>query len=108
VEGGKKGVANLIASLQGKEIEKIIVGLPLHLNGQKGAMAIAVEAFVQQLQALILTPIELVDERFSSLEADRRLKENELNRKQRTEKLDSATAAILLQSYLDKNKLNQL
>jgi putative Holliday junction resolvase len=108
VEGGKKGALHVLDSLKGKEVERIIIGLPLLLSGAKGEMATLVEAFVSQLQALTPTPIELVDERFSSLEADRRLKESEMNRKERTQKLDSATAAILLQSYLDKNNSTQL
>lgn len=105
VEGGKKAVANTIAALEKKQgdIEKIIVGLPLLMNGEKGPMAKEVEAFAKALEIATGIPIEFLDERLSSKMADQRLRELSLNRKERTERLDMAAAALLLQSYLDKN-----
>jgi len=107
VEGGKKGVQNVIAALseKRKEIDQIIVGLPLLLSGAKGDMAHLVEKFALDLESAIGIPVLLLDERLSSKHADKRLKELSLNRRERTQKLDQASAAFLLQSYLEKIKL---
>ena len=105
VEGGKKGVANTASALEKKrgEIEKILVGLPLLMSGEKGDMAKAAEAFAKDLETATGIPVELCDERLSSKIADRQMREFSLNRKERTEQIDTAAAALLLQSYLDKN-----
>ncbi len=107
VAGGKKGIQNIIEALsqQRKEIEQIVVGLPLLLSGQKGEMALLVEKFAKELEAAIKIPVLLLDERLSSKYADKQLRELSLNRQERTEKLDRASAAFLLQSYLEKLKL---
>jgi putative Holliday junction resolvase len=106
VEGGKKGVANTTAALLKKksEIEKILVGLPLLMNGGKGEMASIVETFAKELEAATGIPVELCDERLSSKMADQSLRELSLNRKERSLRIDMAAAALFLQSYLDKNQ----
>ena len=107
VEGGKKGIQNIIEALseKKKEIEQIIVGIPLLLNGQKGEMAHRVEQFALDLEAAMKIPVLLVDERLSSKHADQKLRELSLNRRERTEKLDRVSAAFLLENYLEKLNL---
>lgn len=104
VEGGKRGVANTIQALSQKknEIEKILVGLPLLMNGEKGEMAQLAESFAKELHSAIGIPVELYDERLTSKGAERNLRELSFNRKTRTSQLDTAAAAVMLQSYLDR------
>jgi putative Holliday junction resolvase len=106
VDGGKKGVANTVAALAKKqgEIERILVGLPLLMSGQKSEMAKEVEAFAKALELATGIPVELCDERLSSKMADQGMRELSMNRKERAERIDMAAAALLLQSYLDKNQ----
>jgi putative Holliday junction resolvase len=106
VEGGKKGAAHVMQALEKykQEITKIIVGLPLLMNGKEGDMAQAVRLFVKELEALADLPILLLDERLSSAQADKSLKENLFNRKKRSSKIDMAAATLLLQNYLDTPK----
>jgi putative Holliday junction resolvase len=106
VEGGKRGVQNVAMALldKKKEIEEVMIGLPLLPSGAKGEMALAVERFAEELQKALNLPIVFFDERLSSKHADKQLKELSLNRKERTEKLDRTSAAFLLQSYLEKLK----
>ncbi|MBM3183751.1 MAG: Holliday junction resolvase RuvX [Chlamydiae bacterium] len=106
VEGGKNAVLNVLASLKEKqgEIEKIIIGIPLLMNGQKGEMAHLVERFGRELSEAAHLPVEFLDERLSSKMAEKQLQELSLNRKQRAEKSDVTAAALVLQSYLDKNE----
>ncbi len=101
VEGGKKGIEQIRLAIKDKQVSQIIVGLPLLLNGKDGEMATAVRQFAKELETALAIPVILWDERLSSVQADRNLRELDLNRKQRTSKIDTAAAALLLQSYLD-------
>ncbi len=101
VDGGKKALANIANALPLKEVELILIGLPLLMNGKKGDMALLVEKFAEDLNAIAHIPIVLWDERLSSKHADSVLKEISLNRKERSEKIDVMAATLLLQSYLD-------
>ncbi|MBU6382959.1 MAG: Holliday junction resolvase RuvX [Verrucomicrobia bacterium] len=101
VEGGKKALHNIRESLPLKEIDLILIGLPIEMNGKKGAMAAVVEEFAKMLHDALGIPIQLVDERLSSKGADTQLKEISLNRKSRSEKIDMVAAMLLLQTYLD-------
>lgn len=106
VNGGKKGVANTALALNKKkgEIEKILVGLPLLMSGKRGDMAEEVEKFARALEAATGIPVELCDERLSSKMADQTMREFSMNRKERASQIDTAAAALLLQTYLDKNQ----
>ena len=101
VEGGKKAIQNIKASLPLKEVDLILLGLPLEMSGKKGPMALLVEQFAKTLEDALEIAVLLVDERLSSKGADVRLKEISLNRKARSEKLDMVAATLLLQTYLD-------
>lgn len=87
-----------------KEIAKIVVGLPLLLNGQKGDMAKHVEIFAAALEAELEIPVILFDERLSSQQAEKGLREIPLSRKKRSEKIDMVAASLLLQTYLDQRR----
>jgi putative Holliday junction resolvase len=102
VEGGKKAVQNIRAALPLKEVDLVLLGLPLEMSGKKGSMAEKVELFGKMLEDALGIPVLLVDERLSSKGADVRLKEISLNRKARSEKLDMVAATLLLQTYLDR------
>ncbi len=106
VPGGNKAIPNIQLALKDKlgEIEKILVGFPLLLSGREGELATLVKKFASALEAALALPVELIDERFTSKLADLHLKEIHLNRKERTAKLDTAAAAILLQAYLDRRR----
>ena len=108
VEGGKRAVPNILAALAQKlpEIERILVGLPLLMNGKPGDMAQAVTLFAKELEEKSKIPVELCDERLSSKHAEQSLRELSLNRRERASQLDMSAAALLLQSYLDKNAPN--
>jgi len=102
VEGGKEAIANIQKALKEHEIEKILVGLPLLLNGQEGEMAMVVKMFAQKLEHAFHLPVEYIDERLTSRMAQNLLKEIHLKRKKRTAKLDGESARLILQTYLDK------
>lgn len=83
------------------EIESIIMGLPLMMNGTRAEMAKTVEAFAKKLEAALGLSVVLVDERLSSKHAESALRETGQNRKERSKKTDETAATFLLQGYLD-------
>lgn len=86
-------------------IEKIVVGMPLLMSGQRGMLADEVEHFIGLLKTHVDIPIVVWDERLSSVQADRSLREGNFSRKQRAKRVDSVAAIIILQSYLDSISL---
>lgn len=101
VEGGKKALQNIRAKLPLKEIDLILVGLPLEMSGKKGPMAEMAENFAKMLHDALEIQVELVDERLTSKGAEVKLKEISLNRKSRNAKVDMMAATLLLQTYLE-------
>ncbi|MER3402582.1 MAG: Holliday junction resolvase RuvX [Armatimonadota bacterium] len=85
--------------------ERVVVGMPWHLWGAKSTRAEQVEQFVQQLRQRLSTPIETVDERLSTQEAERRLRAGEVRRERRKQIQDAVAAAILLETYLTRLQL---
>ena len=83
------------------DIEEIIIGLPLLLSGNKGLIADEVLHFVSLLKEQLSIPIKTWDERLTSKQAERSLKEGKMSRKKRTKVIDTVAAVLILQSYLD-------
>ncbi len=83
-------------------IETIIVGLPLLMTGKESPMSQIVRAFAELLEKLSGIRTVLFDERLTSVQADRALKEH-MTRKKRSKVIDAVAASTLLQSFLDKN-----
>jgi putative Holliday junction resolvase len=83
------------------EIEKIIMGLPLTLKGEKGKLARDVEQITMRLRQHIKTPILLWDERFTSVQAERLLQQANEKPSRQKKKIDVIAAILLLQNYLD-------
>lgn len=93
--GGSKIINHELINLLKKEkIDKVVVGLPLGLDGKENDNTKKVRKFVADLKKEIILPVELVDERFSSREADR----SESGGASRDEK----AAMIILENYLAK------
>jgi putative Holliday junction resolvase len=82
-------------------IELFVVGLPRELSGREGPAAKRVRAFVRLLQQTTPAQVELYDEWLSTREASGRLRAQGLSARQQRGRIDSAAAAILLQSFLD-------
>ncbi|MBS1866328.1 MAG: Holliday junction resolvase RuvX, partial [Acidobacteria bacterium] len=93
------------------EVKQIVVGLPLLLDGTRGEMAEEAERFAQRARKQIGLPVEMVDERLTSWEAERLLEEefgkkyrDETQKKKKPEAekptVDSVAAAVILREYL--------
>lgn len=84
------------------EIELFVLGLPRELNGREGPAAKRARAFAARLEQATPAKVELYDEWLSTREAAGRLRAQGLSAKQQKGRIDSAAAAILLQSWLDR------
>lgn len=101
-------VLSIIAQLEqthGCQIEEIVVGLPLMMSGRTGFQADEVKHFVQLLAQATTIPVRTWDERLSTVQAERSLRESQMTRKKRSKVVDIVSAAIILQSYLDHKHL---
>lgn len=85
-------------------IEEIIIGLPLMMNGKTGFLADEVKHFTALLAQSTLIPIKTWDERLTTVQAERSLRESQMTRKKRAKVVDIVSAAIILQSYLDSKQ----
>jgi len=86
-------------------IRRIVVGLPLNMNGSEGPQALETRGFVEVLQGALDCPIEMWDERLTSRIAERAMLEGDLSRAKRKKHRDKIAACVMLQGYLDRMKL---
>jgi putative Holliday junction resolvase len=82
------------------EVETLVVGLPLNMDGTRGPAASRVESFVAQLRQYVRIPIVLLDERLTSFEAEQLLREMGVGERERRAKSDEYAALLILRDYL--------
>jgi putative Holliday junction resolvase len=83
------------------EVDMLVVGLPLSLDGSVGPAAAAVLAEVDELRARTSIPVETYDERLTTVTAERQLQELGVPGRDRRRMIDQLAAAVLLQAWLD-------
>ena len=82
-------------------VERVVVGLPVSLNGTEGPAAAAAREFAAAVGEATGLPVELADERFTSVSAERVLVQAGLSGRRRRAVRDRVAAAVMLQAYLD-------
>ena len=83
--------------------ERVVVGLPLSLDGRRGPAALAIAGEGAELAARLPVPVEMYDERFTTVTADRSLQERRVKAGARRRVIDKVAAAVILQAWLDEN-----
>ena len=79
----------------------VVVGLPYSLDGSKGPAAKLVEAEAEELRTVLDVPVELYDERFTTVTAHQSLMDQKMKADARRRVVDKVAAAVMLQSWLD-------
>jgi putative Holliday junction resolvase len=97
----KECLAAIKALAKEEELERFIVGMPLNMKGEQTASADNALAFAQSVVDVTGLEVELWDERLSTVEAQRQLHASGLNAKQSRSKIDSASACVVLQAWLE-------
>jgi putative Holliday junction resolvase len=82
----------------------VVVGLPRHMGGGEGSGAQRARAFAESLRSVCHLPVHLWDERLTTVQAQRALRELHLSRARRRQRVDQTAAAIILQGYLDAHR----
>jgi putative Holliday junction resolvase len=88
-----------------RRVGKIVVGLPVRLDGRRSEQTEYTLQFIAELQGATTIPVAKWDERLTSVQANRVLLEGNVRRSERKEKIDKLAAQIMLQSYLDATNL---
>lgn len=105
---GRGDIRTLADLARQEEAGRIVVGLPVSLDGEIGPQAREVQQFAEELRAATDAEVVLYDERLSSVEADRHLQAAGLRGKAARERRDAVAASIILQAYLDSRNLPPL
>ncbi len=95
-------VAHIKDLVDRHEVQKIVMGLPIHMNGDIGSQGGGVLPFRDVLQAEVSVPVVLWDERLTTQAAEQMLIQADMSRRKRKGVIDRIAAAILLRSYLDQ------
>ena len=100
VRSSTEALARVAAIVVEQEAERLVVGLPLLLSGERGEAALAAEAFAAQLAERTGLAVETYDERLTSALGERLLRESGTRRRRDKAQLDQSAAVTLLDSYL--------
>jgi putative Holliday junction resolvase len=95
-------IEQVAAVAVGEEAERIVVGLPLLLSGERGEAARAAEAFAERLAERTALPVETYDERLTSALGERMLREAGTRRRRDKGQIDQSAAVMLLDSFLQR------
>lgn len=88
-------------------IGAVVVGLPVLLSGKEGLQAEETRRFVEELKERVALPVHIQDERLSTTEAERRMREADLSPERRKKNRDAIAAALILESYLHQSRRKQ-
>lgn len=100
----QKDAQNVVQLAMEQQAEMFVCGLPLGLNGQENEQTGKTRRFVQQLQLCTSLPVVFLDERFTTLSAERVLIQGNVRRENRKKVIDKVAATIILQNYLDSKR----
>lgn len=96
-----RAIARIVES---EEVEVVVVGLPLSMSGQVGPAAEAATREARIIGTLLKVPVEMFDERLTTVAADRILREADISASGRRRHVDKIAAAVMLQAWLDRRR----
>jgi putative holliday junction resolvase len=95
---------NLAKVIGQYEVREIVVGLPLRMSGEHGAQSEKMHAFAEELRKRFGLPVHFWDERLTSVEANRLLRETEMSIQKRGKVVDKMAAMLILQGWMERNR----
>jgi len=103
VEGAyRQCLAHVYEVMQGENIDEVALGYPLNMDGSAGERAQSAERFKKELLEMMPNiQVSLVDERLTTVMANRRLLEADISRKKRHKVIDQQAAVVILESYIN-------
>ena len=103
-KGQDADVDEVLGLAAANDVPEIVVGMPVSLSGRKGAQAARTTAFAEELRRKTDIPVVFADERYSTVQAERSLRESGVQPSRDKARVDAAAAAVILQSYLDARR----
>ncbi|MDD3831857.1 MAG: Holliday junction resolvase RuvX [Clostridia bacterium] len=97
-------IASILSTAKQQEVELIVCGLPISMNNTENEQSVKTRYFVDQLTQYTDIPIKFIDERLTTVSAQRVLIEGNVRREDRKNVVDKVAATIILQNYLDYYK----
>ena len=94
----------ILEIIRSENVEAVIIGLPLNMDGTSGGQSQIVNDFAEKLKKLVSIPIFFQDERLTSFAAEGKLVERELTRKKKKSRIDALAAAEILQAFIDEKQ----
>ena len=107
VERGPDDISEIARIAGDNEAVEIVVGLPITMSGESGAQAGKVRAFIRDLRQATDIPVTTLDERLSTVQAERMLRDSGGGARRRSRergRVDAAAAAVILQARLDSRR----
>jgi putative holliday junction resolvase len=101
----KQDFAYLHRVLREYDVKEIVVGLPLRMSGEEGTQSEKMRIFAAELEKKFGLPVHLWDERLTSAEANRFLRDTELSIEKRAKAVDRMAAVLILQGWMERNGL---
>ena len=102
----KADFAELEKVIRGYDVVRIVVGLPLHMRtGGETAGSVRMQEFAEELRNRFQLPVDLWDERLTTAEAQRLLRENEIGTKRRAQVVDQMAAVLILHSFMEFRRI---
>ncbi len=101
----KKLVTEIKTLLNEKQVVKVIVGLPLSMKGSDSAQTRVVREFAERLRKSCAVPVELIDERLTTVQAHQVMHQMGKKPSRHREKVDQIAAQYILQTYIDREKI---
>ena len=105
VKSDEDAIAQLRKIAEEREADRLVVGLPINMNGTEGPQALAAREFAEKLKNALGLPVEMQDERLTTGRAERAMLDADMTRKRRGLRRDRMAAQFLLQTYLDIHRL---
>ncbi len=100
----EEALDDILRIIEREQIGCIVVGLPRSLNGTLGIQAAKVQEFVEKMRDSVTLPVELQDERLSTVAVEKMMRKVGTKKSKREERRDSEAAAYILQGYLDSKR----
>jgi putative holliday junction resolvase len=97
----RKDFEKLEQAIRQYHVAEIVVGYPLRMSGEQGVQAEKMQVFAEELRSRFGLPVHLWDERLTSAEANRLLRETDMSIARRGQVVDRLAAVLILQNYLD-------
>ena len=100
---GQKGLLNKIAEIvETENVDAIVLGLPLNINGTESSQTKLTLKFAEKLKDQFSVPVHLQDERLSSFGAEEKLAPADFTRRKRKKRIDAVAAAEILEAFLEQ------